>query len=303
MLVETILMDELVREIGGLTTPEAGTALYEQISIRQRNGTRYLVAHGPCIGIFYPQTGAWDPDRGGVFRPVRDPFETLFSLIGLVHEPVRWEALDACVVPEEAAQWCLDHGLPGGEDPDVEGFWFPLEVFQRQTITLSLAFKCWWILLTQAWDQFDAVLIALSDTPERIHGRSLESKKHYAQWHLLSVIIGDRVRRIRPRYTWPLGAEGSTDGTPSIRLIAASLFDYVFFQLAELTMKPKREVKQQLKLCLGCSRFFWGHGNRRYCSRRGCDRRTIWSRKSRSPKRPMVENLQQTSWHGAPVVD
>jgi hypothetical protein len=284
-MIEATLPDELIRNIGGLVTPEAGFALYEHVSLRERDGTRYLVAHGNCVGIFHPPTGAWDPDRGGVFRPVNDPFETLFSLMHLVHTPVRWEALDACVFPEDAVQWCLDYGLPEYSEPDVHGYWFPLEIFQQQTITLFLTFECWRILVSEAWDQFDAVLIALSDTPERIHGLSLEQKKHYAQWNLLSDIIGRRVRRIWPSYTWPLGPNGSIDGAPTIRLVASSLFDYVFFQLAELTMKPKSEVAQQLKLCRGCSRFLWGHGNRRYCSRPGCDRRTIWSRVARAKKR------------------
>jgi hypothetical protein len=291
ILLETILPDELIREMGGLTSPEAGTPLYEHVSLRERNGTRYLLAHGNCVGIFYPHTGAWDPNRGGIFRPVNGPFETLFSLRDLVHEPVRWDALDACVFPEEAVQWCLDHGLPEYSDTDIDGRWFPLEIFQKQTITLFLTFQCWWILVSEAWGQFDAVLITLSDTPERIHGLSLEEKKYYAQRNLLSDIIERRVRRIRPSYLWPLGPHGSTDGTPAIRLVASSLFDYVFFQLAELTMKPKREIRQQLKICQGCSLFFWGHGNRRYCSRQGCDRRTIWSRKSRKPKRLMGKDL------------
>jgi hypothetical protein len=307
IMIETTLPGHLMSNIGGVVTPEAGFALYEHVSVRERHGTRFLVAHGNCVGIFAPQTGAWDPDRGGVFRPVNGPFETLFSLMRLVHPPVQWGALDACVFPEEAVQWCLDHGLPEYDEPvvipdlDDFGYWFPLEYFQKQTITLFLVFECWRILVSEAWDQFDAVLIALSDTPERIHGLSLEQKKHYAQWNLFSDIIGQRVRRIRPMYTWPLGPDGSPDGAPSIRMVASSLFDYVFFQLAQLTMKPKSEVTQRLKLCRGCSQFFWGHGNRRYCSRQGCDRRTIWSRKERKIKKLMRQDLQQSDRHGAPV--
>jgi hypothetical protein len=290
-MIETTLPDHLVSNIGGLVTPDAGFSFYEHVSLCECDGTRYLVGHGNMKGIFSPQTGAWDPDRGGIFRPTSGPFETLFALMRLVRTPAQYKALDACVSPEETVQWCLDHGLPQNGKPvfipdlDDWGYWYPLEDFQKQTITLFLAFECWRILVSEAWDQFDAVLIALSDRPDRIQGLSLEQKKHYAQWNLFSPIIGARVRRIWPRYVWPLGPNGSTDGAPSISLVASSLFDYVFFQLAELTMKPKREVTQRLKLCLGCAQFFWGHGNRQYCSRPGCDRRTIWSRRKRKEKK------------------
>jgi hypothetical protein len=310
-LAEITLTDELVRDIGGLSAPEAGVGMYEQASIRELHGTRFLVGHGRPAGIFSPEHGAWDPDRGGLFRPVDSPFSTLFSLLDLVHEPISWEALDSCVPPERAVQWCRDHGLPESEHCyDADRVWFPsewslddwaclpLEIFQKQVLTLFLCFHCWRILVDEQWDQLDAVLIALSDTPDRIQGLPLEVKQHYARWNLLSSIMTQRVERIRPRYSWSLGDDGSTNGTPGIRLVASSLFDYVFFQLAQLTMKPKNEIKQKLKLCRGCSRFFWGHGNRRHCLRPGCDRRTIWSRNHRHP----AEGMQQTRRHGAPLL-
>jgi hypothetical protein len=309
-LAEITLTDELVENIGGLSAPEAGVCMYEHVSIRTLHGVRFLVGHGRPAGIFGPEYGAWDPDRGGLFRPVDSPLSTLFSLLDLVHEPISWEALDSCVSPERAVQWCLDHGLPESErcyDNRLwsEGDWspddracLPLEIFQKQVLTLFLCFHCWRILVGEQWDQLDAVLIALSDTkgPERIQGAPLEWRQHYAQWYLLSHIMTQRVERIRPTYSWPLGDDGP-NGTPGIRLVASSLFDYAFFQLAQLTMKPKLEIKRKLKLCRGCSRFFWGHGNRRYCERPGCDRRTIWSQNHRHPG----EGLQQTSRRGAPI--
>jgi hypothetical protein len=152
---------------------------------------------------------------------------------------------------------------------------------------LYLLFRAWLALLSEDRQALVIYLDRLRGDAHSVRGRSWVVQQRTAQ-AVIAELISERLRQLSPVMWWPYGEHLRPTGTPSFALRASRLFDYVFFQLASLIMKPESEVKRGLKQCHGCSQFVWGHGNRRYCSR--CDRRTLWSRKTRAAQRVSPRN-------------
>ena len=246
--------------------------LRERVELRERQGQIWLVAMGR------PQPTA---------PPIPAGPEFLLSLVNLVKPPLTWERVDESVTVRDAQAWCTPYGLPTVEAIIDEGRpGVSLGLFQREALTLALLYQVWWALfykdgailvrtlpqLCKAWasqrrgatDHWramvirDAELIAQSATVKRE-----ELAEAYVQ-----EMLDERRARVQPIF------EG--DGpTPRLYLTEGSLCDIGYVQVAILRTKPDVEIRQHLKRCQNCQRFFWGHGNRRYCEQPQCDRRIV----------------------------
>lgn len=55
----------------------------------------------------------------------------------------------------------------------------------------------------------------------------------------------------------------------------------LYYQFGMMLTKPE-EVEGNIKRCENCNAYFWGRKNQKYCYKKGCNRKTINSRKKRS---------------------
>ncbi len=231
----------------------------------------------------------------------------LFSTIGLVNKPNRWDwdvftfcdldwhksFIDA-IQFDRVGQWLTDYGLPSFDTELYQrGYWgYPLKDFKVHVGTIFLMYQTY----SAVMDRNDPKQLALdltnqpllywnsgatpdlagtvkkADFQRKILNGDIENAVHSAQF-IMGVILDRQVKNITLNYSF---------ADSRFYWHASSLFDICYYQIAALTTLDLNEFQEQrrnIKTCEHCNSLFWGHGNRRYCY--NCDRRTVWKRRHR----------------------
>lgn len=289
---------DMIREAGSLLTAEPPGLGVEVVAVLS-NGTRRVTIgtvwfHGG-ITLREQNGELWLVATGSLQPPapaVPDGPELLLALINSVKQPLLWDRVDESVTATDAQEWCTKYELPVIEaliDKGRPGL--SLGLFQREALTLALLCSVWRAIfykdkpalardlpqLLKAWANqrrgaTDCWRKVVLDHAALIAKSSPIAREALAKMYVEEMLI-ERLARVN--LTFAMG-----DSVSRLHL-TAGLFDICYLQMASLLTKTAVEIRQNLKVCQNCQQLFWGHGNRRYCPRSQCDRRTVHRRKTR----------------------
>lgn len=269
-----------VEDVGSLGEVEYTLALFGpgnysiiEIEAEGKYGKYYIIPDGYCRSVEIPRDS-----------------RLLLHLLEVVNGPASWDwaALSEIVPSEKAMWWTRKYGLPG-YDPDFYArfheYAYPLSLFRKHAATLFLMFKLYEAVYYEDEKEMIRYLSALIKHPDferyppekyeewqkEFSKRPLKNKKEYVLFQIRR-IVNREIKNIRVFFSL-------TD--PNLYLHATSHFDICYYQLGLLLTKNDETAWKNIKKCVNCNKYFWGHGNKKYCN--ACDRRTVWSRNH--PKR------------------
>jgi hypothetical protein len=260
-------VSDLAADIGNLTTVSSSNFVFEDYSIKEIEGKRFVIGERP------------------IKNPHRDPTlykgpELLFSLIQLVKGelPAYFNGphMDRVISDKDVLNWCEKYGIPYRDremnlllnDELARMNQLHLGIFKYKIAKIYAAFALW---------------KALSEEDE---GEITKLKYIWEPLLKIREIAGkveqkDQITKLKESLALSIPVDGVRmqlihhDGKFKFAAITDSLINLAYYQLSSLMTRP--DTEKRMKNCEHCHSPFWAKGNNsKYCP--NCNRKTVWSR-------------------------
>lgn len=213
-------------------------------------------------------------------------YEILLDTISLVRQPGRdwnWQDFDNLIPPLEVEKWQNKWGNPGAWYSPIT-----LPEFQKHALLLYLIYQLYYYSQAQDLEATNEVtffygLLLRNPDFEKIsvdicqqQMLKFKAQKEHREdriGDLIGLIIGHEVQSLIPTYHIRRG----------FSLRSVSLIAIMYYQMGILIRSNEGEFKK-VRRCANCNAYFWGHGNRRYCYKKTCDRRIVHKKRKGGKK-------------------
>ena len=216
-----------------------------------------------------------------LFAGLNKNYEILLDTISLVSKkPGRdwdWQDFDSLISPNKINQWQQKWGNPGAWHKPIS-----LTEFQKHALILYLIYRLYYYHTAKDIDEvtfFYGLLVRNPDFEKRSieeyqqHMRKFKPEEKHRKPRidfLISLIIDHEIQSLIPTYHTERG----------FSLRSVSLIPIMYYQMGILVRSNDNEFRKVRK-CRNCNMYFWGHGNRRYCYKKSCDRRIVHKLRTR----------------------